>query len=49
MLQWMVGLLADAVLDAAVSAHRLFETEMTGYFEKRGFLTDRTRTEAPSR
>jgi hypothetical protein len=49
MLQWMAGLLADVVLDAAVSAHRLFGTEMNRYFEKRGFLTDRTRTESPTR
>jgi len=49
MLQWMAGLLADVVLDAAVSAHRLFGMEMNRYFEERGFLTNRPRTESPSR
>jgi hypothetical protein len=49
MLQWMVGLLADLVLDAAASAHRKFGTEMNRYFEERGFLTDQTRTESPTR
>lgn len=49
MLQLMAGLLADVVLDAAVSAHQLFRTEMNRYFEERGFRTDRTRTESPTR
>lgn len=49
MIQWMVGLLADVVLDAAASAHRLFGAEMNRYFEERGFTTDRARTESPTR
>jgi hypothetical protein len=49
MIQWMVGLLVDVVLDAAVSAHRLFGAEMNRYFEERGFTTGRARPHSPGR
>jgi hypothetical protein len=49
MVPWIVGLLVDVVLDAAISAHRLFGTEMNRYFEERGFPTDQATTDSPAR